>query len=68
MTIKHQIKAYITTEIAPDVTASELPDGYNLIDNGVLNSLAIVRLIAWLGATYQIPINDLDLAPADFVT
>lgn len=68
MTLKNEIRAYISTHLAQDITAEEIPLDYDLVGTGILNSLALVRLIAWLGDSYGIPVNDLDLAPADFRT
>lgn len=68
MEIENDIKVYISSHLAPDISAEEIPSDYDLMANGVLNSLALVRLIAWLGKTYGLPINELNLAPADFRT
>lgn len=68
MTLEDRIRDYITSSIATDVHVNELPSDYDLTETGILDSLAIVRMIAWLGETFEIPVDDLDLAPDDFRT
>jgi acyl carrier protein len=65
---REEIRAYISREIAGDVDPDELPDDFDLIENGILQSLAMVRLISWLGETYDLPVNDIEIAPHDFTT
>lgn len=68
--MKHaeKIKAFITSELAPDVETAELPDDYDIIANGVVDSLSLVRLVAWTGEEFDVPINDIELAPEDLST
>lgn len=66
MSTKHEVKRYIVETFAPDVPADELEDDYDLLDNGVIDSLGLLRLIAWLGERYSIPVEDLDIQPGDF--
>lgn len=63
-----QIKAFIAGELAPDIEAGEIPNDYELIKHGVIDSLSLVRLIAWTGDTFGVPINDIDLSPDDLST
>ncbi|MBO6922742.1 MAG: acyl carrier protein [Roseicyclus sp.] len=66
MTIKETIKEYICGElVGDDVVPSEIEDGYDLIRNGVIDSLAPVRLVAWTAETFAVPINDVEIAPED---
>lgn len=64
----NEIKAYICEELAPDVTPDELPNDCNLLTTGVIGSLALVRLVAWLEEEYDIPTGGLEIAPEDFNT
>jgi len=65
---KSKILEFVTSEIAPDVKPEEIASDYDLFEGGVLDSLAMVRLVAWLGETYDIPINEIDIVPADLHT
>lgn len=48
MTLRQTIKAFICEELlADDIAASELEDDYDLLGNGVVDSLSLVRLVAW---------------------
>jgi acyl carrier protein len=62
----HEIKRFIVTEFAPDVPAEELDGDYDLLANGVVDSLALLRLIEWVGDHYDLPIADLDLTADAF--
>lgn len=68
MTHHDAIREHIAAEIATDVRPDEIPFNEDLLEVGLLDSLSMVRLIAWLGERFAIPINDLDLAPDDFRT
>jgi acyl carrier protein len=65
---KEKILTYLTTEIAPDVKPDEIASDYDLFEGGILDSLTMVRMIAWLGETYDIPVNEIDIVPADLHT
>ncbi|ENM5765452.1 acyl carrier protein [Vibrio mimicus] len=66
MNYSEEIKAYICKELAPDVSPEILPNDCNLLKTGVIDSLSLVRLVAWLENEYDIPTGDLEIAPADF--
>ncbi|WP_436500848.1 phosphopantetheine-binding protein [Actinokineospora sp. HUAS TT18] len=61
-----EIKRFVLAEFAPDVRADELADDFDLLDNGVVDSLGLLRLIAWIGERYDIPVDEVDLSPNDF--
>ncbi|MFD9738888.1 acyl carrier protein [Umezawaea sp. NPDC059074] len=54
------------SEFVSDISAEELDNDYDLLENGVVNSLGLLRLIAWVGERYDIPVDEIDLSPADF--
>lgn len=62
------IKEYITRNFAPDVAPQDLADDYDLLENGVVESLSLLRLIAWISDRFGINLEDADIAPADFRT
>jgi acyl carrier protein len=68
MSITSDIRKYIVTEIARDISLEELPEDYDLIETGVIDSLAMVRLISWVGERFGVPINDIEISPFDFNT
>lgn len=62
----NEIKAYICEELAPDVSPEMLPNDCDLLKTGVIGSLSLVRLVAWLEEEYDIPTGELEIAPVDF--
>ena len=66
MSTEPEIRQFIVTNFASDIAADELPDDLDLLDNGVVDSLGLLRLIAWVGDRYGIPVADLDISPAQF--
>ena len=68
MSEKLAVKEYIVRNFAPDVSPHELADDYDLLENGVIESLSLLRLIAWIGERFGINMEDADVAPADFRT
>jgi acyl carrier protein len=66
MSTAHTIKRYILAEYLPDTLIDELDSSYDLLDNGVVDSLGLLQLIAWVQQRYQIPINDVEISPDDF--
>ncbi len=66
MTIENEVKRFIVTTFAPDITPEQLPSDFDLLDNGVVDSLGLLRLIAWVGERYGIPVEERDVSPAQF--
>lgn len=62
------IKEHIVQEFLPDVSTADLADDYDLIANGVVDSLGLLRLIGWLETRFEIPIDDIEISEKDFVT
>lgn len=54
--IASTIRAYILDAFLPGAEASELTDDLSLISTGILDSLATVRLVAYLEEQYRIEI------------
>ncbi len=66
MNTVRDIRRFIVTEFATDLDPDELPDDFDLISAGVVDSLGLLRLIAWLADHFGIPIDDVDIAPENF--
>jgi len=64
----NDIKRFIVAEFAPDSTVEALDGDFDLFDSGVVDSLGLLRLIAWVGARYRIPVEEIELVPDDFRT
>jgi len=66
MSTADSIKKYILTEYLPGTPIEELDSSYDLLDNGVVDSLGLLQLIAWVEQRYQIPINEVEISPDNF--
>ncbi|MFG2605975.1 acyl carrier protein [Streptomyces sp. NPDC048514] len=66
MSLNREITQHIVDEYLPGTPPEELEDSYDLLRNGVVSSLQLLRLITWLGNRYDIPFGDLDVTPDDF--
>jgi acyl carrier protein len=61
-----EVKRFIIANFARDVIPDQLSSDLNLLDSGVVDSLGLLRLIAWVGDKYHISVNDVDVSPDDF--
>ena len=66
MQTKDQLRNYILSELARDNYFTNLSDDDSLIDNGVLDSVAIVQLLAFIENNFGTIIDDEDLIPENF--
>src|SRR6202008_2861340 len=57
------IKRFVLDEFLPDVPEHDLATDYDLVDGGVIDSLGLLKLIAWLGDEFQLPVDDIELDP-----
>ena len=64
--IREQVTNYIVTHHAPDLAHEQIPDDYDLIATGVVDSLALLELVEWLQSHFDISILDVDITPRDF--
>ena len=55
--VKQAIKAYILEEFLPGENPEELTDSTPLITGGILDSLATIKLVAFLEQRFQIQIQ-----------
>jgi acyl carrier protein len=62
------IKSYLIGEFMPDVQASELANDYDLLANGVVDSLGLLKLIAWIETEFGFTVDDAALDPDNFRT
>ncbi|MGP4001271.1 acyl carrier protein [Streptomyces sp. 8N706] len=60
------IKEFVVEEFMPDVPARELDAELDLLEHGVIDSLGLLKVIAWLEDRYGINTDDVDLAPESF--
>jgi acyl carrier protein len=66
MDLENRIREYIVAEFLSGEDVADLTDDFDLVANGVVDSLGLVRLIAHISKTYAIPVDDIPLDPASF--
>lgn len=62
------VKEFIVREFLPDVPADELADDLDLMANGVIDSLGLLKIIAWLEDRYDVNTDAVDLDPESFAS
>jgi acyl carrier protein len=63
---KQIITSYLVREFLPDVRTDELESDYDLLAGGVIDSLALLRVVDWITTEFDLSIDDLDLSPDNF--
>lgn len=63
-----KIKQFIVDEFMPDVPAEELASDFDLLTGGVVDSLGLLKVVAWLEAEYDIGVDESELGPESFRT
>ncbi|MER5562510.1 acyl carrier protein [Streptomyces sp. NPDC001571] len=60
------IKNFVVNEFLPGTAADELSADHDLLNDGVIDSLGVLKLIAWVEDRFEIAIGDTDLNPDNF--
>ena len=64
--IDHQIRYFITENILFGDDSLEYWNDDSLIDNGIIDSLAVLELVLFTQETYGIPVEDREITPGNF--
>ncbi|MGH3973597.1 MAG: acyl carrier protein [Pseudonocardiaceae bacterium] len=62
------ITKFIVDEFLPDVPAESLAADYDLLAGGVIDSLGLLKVIAWLEDRFDVMVDDIEIAPDNFRT
>lgn len=62
------VKRYIENELLRDRDDGGIESDENLFTGGLIDSMGIMRLVAFLEKSYDIKIPPADLTPANFMT
>ncbi|MCX0241626.1 acyl carrier protein [Streptomyces sp. NPDC097595] len=60
------IKQFLIEEFLPDLTQDELADDQDLLSSGAIDSLGLLKLIAWVEDRFGLAVDDTDLDPNNF--
>ncbi|MEA2446006.1 MAG: hypothetical protein QOJ12_3298 [Thermoleophilales bacterium] len=63
-----KIKQFVVDEFMPDVPVEELDADFDLLTGGVVDSLGLLKVVAWLETEYDIGVDDSQLGPESFRT
>jgi acyl carrier protein len=66
MDIEQRVRQYIVDNLQWYGSPETLTPDYRLIDNDVLNSMAIFEMVAFIEEAYAIEVEDQDLVPENF--
>ncbi len=61
--IKHKVKDYIMKEFLPGEDPDALEDTLSLIGGGILDSIATLKLVAFLEETFEIQVQAHEASP-----
>jgi acyl carrier protein len=60
------IRDFVLDRLAPTSGRSDIADDDDLIDSGVIDSLGIFQLVAFLEETFGVAISDEEITPENF--
>jgi acyl carrier protein len=63
-----KIKQFIVDEFMPDVSVEDLDSDFDLLTNGVVDSLGLLKVVAWLEEEFDIGVDESELGPESFRT
>lgn len=66
MTTANQIRAFIIENFLFGDTSRDLGDDISLIETDLVDSTAILELVAFVEETYGVTVADADIVPANF--
>lgn len=66
--LRDRIQERIVTAHAPDLAGEDIPRDYDLLANGVVDSLSLLALVEWIQSSFDVPVTDVEISPADFRT
>ena len=68
MTLEDRLRRFILSDLLFGQPDARVPDDCDLFEEGLLDSLGLMRLVAHLEETYRIVVTDEDLVPEHFGT
>jgi len=63
-----KIKQFIVDEFMPDVPVEDLDSDFDLLTGGVVDSLGLLQVVAWLETEFDVAVDDSELGPDSFRT
>jgi acyl carrier protein len=63
-----KVKEFIMTEVNPDLQLQKLDDDESLTDSGIVDSLGVLRILAFLDESFGIDLSSEEIKPENFRT
>jgi len=63
-----ELVAFLNTVVRPGQTVDGAGDETNLIDSGVIDSLALIQIISWLEDTHDLQLHTLGIDPSELAS
>ena len=60
------IRNYVIEEFLPGTESQEIPADMDLLNSGIIDSLGLLKMIAWIETTFEVTVGDEDLDPENF--
>lgn len=65
-TVIATLRAYVVEEFLPGTEPERIETEMDLLNSGIIDSLGLLKLIAWLETRFDVGIDDTDLDPENF--
>lgn len=66
MTIEAQIKDYIAKNLLFSDNGFQYPDDVSFLDEGIVDSVGVMELVAFVEDKFKLKIDDMDVTPDNF--
>jgi acyl carrier protein len=66
--LREEVVGFLNTVARPGCRVDQMDDDANLIDAGVIDSLAVVQIIAYLEQNHDLHLQQSGIDPADLAT
>jgi len=66
MRILENLEKFLLTEIAVDLGKKSMDPNEDLLEQGIIDSLGIMKLVLFLEESYGIQVDDQDITPENF--
>ncbi len=63
MSETEKIKQFVVEEFMPDASVGELEADFDLAEGGAIDSLGLLKLVAWLESEYGVEVDEAELGP-----
>jgi acyl carrier protein len=68
MKILQELERFILTEVAVDLDKTSLGPDEDLLEQGIIDSLGVMTLIAYIEQNFGVEVTDEDVVPENFQT